>query len=160
MLEATGSGMNKSRDDVHGTEHRRNIQTVKHTFETIPRSREVGQSYVTSVFTTLYSLTMYSFSVVYKHKPDFILVNGPGVCVPICFWSFVLRIFSLSSTRITFVESFCRVKSLSLTGKILYYFVDDFIVQHEELKMKYPRSTYLGALVQFIYWISNYLLDF
>lgn len=39
--------------------------------EVIPRSREVGQSYVTSVFTTLYSL-MWAFWMVTRHRPQLV----------------------------------------------------------------------------------------
>lgn len=37
----------------------------------IPRSREVGQSYFTSILTTLVSL-LYSLRLVYKEKPDLV----------------------------------------------------------------------------------------
>lgn len=39
------------------------------------------------------------------------------------------QVLGLSHTRIIYVESFARVKSLSLSGKILRYFVDTFVVQ-------------------------------
>lgn len=114
--------------------------------ESIPRSRDVGQSYFTSIFTTLRA-TAYSFIVVLRHRPDLILVNGPGSCVPICVSGLVLRILGACNGRITFVESLCRVKTLSLSGKLLYWITDDFLVQWPELKEKYPKSQYLGRLV-------------
>lgn len=118
----------------------------KPVVEIIPRSREVGQSYITSVLSTMKAI-LYSFVLVLKHKPDLILVNGPGSCVPICVSGLLLRILGICDGRITFVESLCRVKSLSLTGKILYWFTDDFIVQWPDLKEKYSRCKYLGRLV-------------
>jgi hypothetical protein len=45
--------------------------------EVIPRSREVGQSYLTSVFTTLYSL-LAAFWMVSRHRPQ--LVRGWQGC--------------------------------------------------------------------------------
>jgi beta-1,4-N-acetylglucosaminyltransferase len=39
------------------------------------------------------------------------------------------QILGLSYTRIIYVESFTRVKSLSLSGKLLRPFVDRFVVQ-------------------------------
>jgi hypothetical protein len=43
------------------------------------------------------------------------------------------------------MESFCRVKTLSLTGKLLYVFVDVFIVQWMQLvSKKYKKIVYLG----------------
>ena len=76
----------------------------------IPRSREVGQSYLTSIWTTLVALWV-AFSILYReapqlvcdfeplghsmlavceihllnsHRPVQLLVNGPGTCIPIC----------------------------------------------------------------------------
>uniref|UniRef100_A0A2P2I913 UDP-N-acetylglucosamine transferase subunit ALG14 n=1 Tax=Hirondellea gigas TaxID=1518452 RepID=A0A2P2I913_9CRUS len=120
--------------------------SIKSIIESIPRSREVGQSYVTSVFTTIFA-TLYAVKVVLKHRPDLVLVNGPGSCIPVCLSALLFRILGVCHGRITFVESLCRVRSLSLTGKILYWIADDFIVQWPQLKEKYPRSKYLGRLV-------------
>jgi hypothetical protein len=39
--------------------------------EVIPRSREVGQSYITSVFTTLYSL-LFAAGMVLRHRPQLV----------------------------------------------------------------------------------------
>ncbi|KAF0774925.1 hypothetical protein AaE_001374, partial [Aphanomyces astaci] len=46
-------------------------------FYTIPRSREVGQSWVSTVFTTAYSF-LYSVWVVFHFQPDVLVCNGPG----------------------------------------------------------------------------------
>lgn len=54
----------------------------KPTVLTIPRSREVGQSYITSVWTTLVALAA-AFRVVWAARPDLLLVNGPGTCLPL-----------------------------------------------------------------------------
>ena len=45
-----------------------------------------------------------------------------------------------------YVESICRVESLSLSGLIMYYFADHLLVQWPQLKDKYPKSIYLGEL--------------
>ena len=49
--------------------------------------------------------------------------------------------------HVTFVESVCRVRSLSLSGQILYRLADDVIVQWPELLQRYPRALYMGRLV-------------
>lgn len=111
----------------------------------IPRSRKVHQSYITSIFTTLYS-TLYSLPIVFLNKPDLIICNGPGTCVPICIVSFLMRVLYLSNNVIIFIESACRVKTLSLTGKILMYFADLIIVQWRELHDLYKRTVYIGDI--------------
>ena len=42
-----------------------------------PRRKQVGQSYLTSVFTTLLAGLHAAYMVV-KLRPDLVLVNGPG----------------------------------------------------------------------------------
>ncbi|XP_068547392.1 UDP-N-acetylglucosamine transferase subunit ALG14 isoform X2 [Anas acuta] len=46
------------------------------TLDRIPRSREVRQSWISSVVTTLYSI-LYSFPLTYKLKPDLELLLSP-----------------------------------------------------------------------------------
>ena len=76
----------------------------------IPRSREVGQSYSSSVGTTLYSF-IFAMRMVMIERPDLILINGPGTCLPVAVSAFLLKIVGYkSSCKIVFVESFCRVK--------------------------------------------------
>ena len=122
---------------------------LDYTVHKIYRSRNVGQSYFTSVFTTLLAF-LYTIPLVFKIRPELLIVNGPGTCLPICVIVFVFsRLFLIPKCKIVFVESICRVKSLSLTGKLLYSFrlADSFIVQWDELKQKYPRANYIGRLV-------------
>lgn len=76
-----------------------------------------------------------------------ILCNGPGTCVPVCISALLLRLLGIKRAIIVYVESICRVETLSLSGKILYYFSDYFIVQWPDLKEKYPKSVYLGRIV-------------
>lgn len=112
----------------------------------IPRSRSVGQLYITSVFTTLISI-FYSFPILLKIRPDLILCNGPGTCIPICLISFFMKCAFICNTKIVFIESFCRTKTFSLTGKILTYIADNFLVQWPNLKRKLKRSEYIGQLM-------------
>ncbi|XP_010714161.1 UDP-N-acetylglucosamine transferase subunit ALG14 homolog [Meleagris gallopavo] len=116
------------------------------TLDRIPRSREVRQSWTSSVVTTAYSI-LYSLPLTYRLKPDLILCNGPGTCVPVCISALLLGLLGMKRAIIVYVESICRVETLSLSGKILYYFSDYFIVQWPALKEKYPKSVYLGRIV-------------
>ena len=47
---------------------------------TVPRSREVGQSWSSSVLTTAYSL-VFSTCVMLRMRPQIVICNGPGVLV-------------------------------------------------------------------------------
>lgn len=110
---------------------------------TIPRSRHVNQSYLTSIFSTIYAIFI-TVPTVISFKPDLVLCNGPGTCVPVCLVAFIMKLFHYADTSIIFVESICRVKSLSLTGKLMYFIADLIIVQWPELRKKYgQRVKYL-----------------
>ncbi|XP_026810662.1 UDP-N-acetylglucosamine transferase subunit ALG14 homolog [Rhopalosiphum maidis] len=110
---------------------------------TIPRSRHVNQSYLTSIFSTIYAIFI-TVPMVLSFKPDLVLCNGPGTCVPVCLVAFIMKLFHYADTSIIFVESICRVKSLSLTGKLMYFIADLIIVQWPELRQKYgQRVKYL-----------------
>lgn len=79
------------------------------TIHYIPRSREVGQSYVSSVGTTLWSF-LHAFGLVFRIRPSLVLCNGPGTCLPIAVVTLLYRILGICEGKIIFVESFCRVK--------------------------------------------------
>ena len=114
----------------------------------VPRARKVMQSYITSIFSTLIAV-LYSLPIVWSACPDLVLCNGPGTCIPICFWAYVMKFFGLTDSKIIYVESVCRVEHLSLSGLLLYYLcmADCVFVQWPQLKQKYPRTLYIGRIV-------------
>ena len=109
------------------------------------RNREVKQSWFTTFFTSIWSLIQ-AFIVIFRYRPRLLICNGPGTCLSLCYSAFVLNVLGWTSTRIVFVESFCRVKALSLTGKLMLPISDKFIVQWPELEHVSPRAQYLGVL--------------
>lgn len=111
----------------------------------IPRSRKVHQSYLSSMFTTIYSTIVLIPDLLF-FNPDLVLCNGPGTCVPVCVIAFLMKCCFISSNTIIFLESICRVKSLSLTGKILQWFADEIMVQWPELLLKCRRAKYIGRV--------------
>ena len=112
----------------------------------LPRSREVGQSYVTSVVTTLWSFAV-ALYLVARVRPNLLLCNGPGTCLPVAIATLVYRILGICEGNIVFVESFCRVTSFSLTGRLLYPLADMFVVHWEELKALYPKCHTVSTFV-------------
>lgn len=121
-------------------------QTDGYKIIKIPRSRVVHQSYLTSILTTSFSI-IYSFPIVCTIRPDLVLCNGPGTCIPICGITFLLKASFIANSKIIFVESFCRTRTFSLTGKILVYIADSFIVQWPFLTKKLKRAEYIGQLM-------------
>lgn len=116
---------------------------------TIPRSREVRQGAVMAAVNTIRA-TVAAFFIMFQGGgskiPDLLLTNGPGTCVPLCLAAYVARILGLKRVHIVYVESICRVESLSMTGKIMYFLADGLLVQWKQLVTKYPGTEYLGRL--------------
>ena len=83
--------------------------------------------------------------MVLKCQPKLVLVNGPGTCVPIVLVSKLLSFVKLCSpVKVVFIESVCRVKSLSLSAKLLWYILDEVIVQWPELTESHRGVKYIG----------------
>ena len=118
-------------------------------FLRLPRAREVGQSYLTAVLTTLLALFA-ALRLVLSQQPRLVLVNGPGTCLPVCAAAVLLRALGLlpRSSRVLFVESACRVVTLSATGRACYTLglADAVLVQWPQLRERYPRAEYVGLL--------------
>ncbi|OAY84019.1 UDP-N-acetylglucosamine transferase subunit ALG14 homolog isoform X1 [Ananas comosus] len=114
----------------------------------IYRSREVGQSYVTSIGTTLVAIA-HAVWLVLKIRPEVIICNGPGTCIPLCVSAFLFKILGVKWSCIFYVESIARVRKLSLSGLLLYKLrmADQFVVQWPQLQKKYPRALYEGRLM-------------
>ncbi|RNF05266.1 glycosyltransferase family 28 protein [Trypanosoma rangeli] len=94
---------------------------------TIPRAREVGQSYFLSIFTTLHALGS-SLRLIVAEKPDVLLLNGPGVCVPVVAAALLMATLFPSwyypRPGIAYMESFTCVRHMSLSGRLLRPFCD------------------------------------
>ncbi|GMY37869.1 UDP-N-acetylglucosamine transferase subunit ALG14, partial [Fagus crenata] len=116
-------------------------------FMQIYRSREVGQSYLTSVWTTLIAMA-HALWLMTKIRPQVILCNGPGTCVPLCAMAFFLKAVGIRWSSIFYVESIARVRRLSLSGLLLYKLriADQFFVQWPQLQRQYSRAHYVGCL--------------
>jgi beta-1,4-N-acetylglucosaminyltransferase len=117
------------------------------TVAVLPRAREVGQAYMSSVWTTLVALAA-AVALVWRAAPDLLLVNGPGTCVPVVAAAIAARLLGRSRTRVVYVESIARTRTLSLTGRILYggRLADAFFVQWPGLAAALPRAMYAGRL--------------
>lgn len=85
---------------------------------------------------------VWSLWVLFREKPDVIFSTGSEIALPFIFWG---RLFGLKSI---FLESWARVSQPSLTGKIAYYLVDEFLVQWPQLAVTCgPKAKYFGAVV-------------
>ena len=78
--------------------------------------------------------------VLLKERPTVIVTSGAGAVVPACLLG------KLFGVRLVFIESFAKVNSPTMTGRLLYRFADEFYVQWEDLRRYYPRAKYRGTI--------------
>lgn len=139
---------------------------------TVPRARRIHQPLLTTPISSLWCLwrcfrpllsappllpdqaPQDPYESAAADLPDMIITNGPATAVILIFASLVLRFFNIRGAtsrekcRTIYVESFARVKTLSLSGKLLLRIVDRFVVQWEELEGKGGgKAEFWGILV-------------
>jgi beta-1,4-N-acetylglucosaminyltransferase len=88
-----------------------------------------------------------------RERPHLVISTGAGIAVP----GFVAA--KLLGIRTIYIESYARVESLSLTGKVCYHLADRFLVQHACLASRLPRAVYTGSLNRFLDADSHDLRD-
>lgn len=84
--------------------------------------------------------TIRSLKIYLREKPDAVICTGVLAMIPICL------IAKLFGKKLIFIESFAKVTSPTLTGKLLYRFADQFYVQWEQMLEIYPKAIYLGGI--------------
>ena len=135
---------------------------------TVPRARKIHQPLYTAPITSLLSLigSLTALSQAAKTSivapseyPDLIITNGPATAVIVILASVVLKFFGLAprqKMKVIYVESWARVRTLSLSGKVLLRMgvCDEFVVQWEVLQ----RIIDKGAVATKVGW-KGFLVD-
>ncbi|RAL64522.1 hypothetical protein DID88_001996 [Monilinia fructigena] len=111
----------------------------------VPRAREIHQPLYTAPISSLWCMlgclkALHGISVTstIQQYPDTIITNGPATAVIVILASFLLKFLGLAplwKMQTIYVESWARVKTLSLSGKVLLWLgiYDRFLVQWEGL---------------------------
>lgn len=81
-----------------------------------------------------------SIHILIKEKPDVIITSGVLAMIPLCLLA------KLCGKKLIYIESFAKINSPTLTGKLLYKYADRFYVQWESMKEFYPDAIYLGGI--------------
>ena len=55
-------------------------------------------------------------------------------------------LMKLFGGKLIYIESFAKVTSKTLSGKLLYRFADQFYVQWEEMLKLYPKAIFKGGI--------------
>ncbi|KAJ2494959.1 metalloprotease, partial [Coemansia sp. RSA 2052] len=105
-----------SLDQIGVLESGRDGEREEYFVGRVPRSRRVGQPWLTTPMSVLQCFRQV-IRLMYQHFPDAVLCNGPGNCVVVCVVVTLARVLGIKQIPIIYVESFARVKTLSLSGK-------------------------------------------
>ena len=79
-----------------------------------------------------------SGKVLMREKPDCIVTTGALAAYPISLLA------KLTGKKIIYIETFARIDTASLTGKLMYPISDLFIVQWEDSIKFFPKAVYGG----------------
>lgn len=83
-----------------------------------------------------------SLFVFFKEKPDVIISTGVLASIPMMFIGHVFK------KKIIYIESFAKINSPTMTGKLIYNrnIADQFYVQWESMLEFYPNAIYKGGI--------------
>ena len=81
-----------------------------------------------------------SLRILAREKPDLVITTGVLAMIPLCLLA------KLFGKKLIYIESFAKVSSPNLSGKLLYRFADQFYVQWESMLKVYPRAICLGGI--------------
>ena len=81
-----------------------------------------------------------SLGIVIKEKPDVMITTGVLATIPL---ALLMKLFK---KKLIYIESFAKVTSKTLSGKLLYKYADRFYVQWEEMLKLYPNAIYKGGI--------------
>ena len=85
-------------------------------------------------------LFIYARKLLKKEKPDVVITTGALLSFPFCLLA------KISGSKVVYIESFARVTNGSLTGRLVYPFADEFLVQWESMLKIYPKAKYVGGI--------------
>ena len=88
----------------------------------------------------MFANTFKAIGILRKEKPDVVITTGVLAMIPICLLAKVM------GAKLIFIESFAKVTTPTVTGRILYKWSDRFYVQWESMKEFYPDAIYLGGI--------------
>jgi beta-1,4-N-acetylglucosaminyltransferase len=119
----------------------------------VPRARNIHQSLLTTPISCVWTL-LAALRILRASAPDIILANGPATAAIVIFAQILLRFCDIGGslrqehTRIVYVESMARVRTLSLSAQCVAWCVDRLCVQWEELKgQARGKAEYVGLVI-------------
>jgi len=108
------------------------LKDEKHYWVYFPTTRNIKAFFINLVI---------AFNILKKERPRIIISNGAGVALPFFLIGKIFR------AKLIYIEVFDRIDIPTLTGRLVYHFCDEFILQWEEQKKFYPRGKVFGQIL-------------
>ena len=81
-----------------------------------------------------------AWKILRTEKPDVIISTGALPALP------TLVLGKILGSKIVYLESFAKVTTPNMAGKLVYRFADQFYVQWEPMLKHYPKAIYKGGI--------------
>jgi UDP-N-acetylglucosamine:LPS N-acetylglucosamine transferase len=79
--------------------------------------------------------------VVLRERPDVVISTGAAVGCIVCFLG------KLLGAKVVWIDSITNVERISLSGRMVRYIADLFLVQWPELAKRYDNVEYVGVVI-------------
>jgi UDP-N-acetylglucosamine:LPS N-acetylglucosamine transferase len=89
----------------------------------------------------VFKVLLQCIRVILKERPDVIISTGAAVGCIACFLG------KFIGAKIVWLDSITNVEKLSLSGQMVRFIADLFLVQWPELAQKYSNVEYIGSVI-------------
>jgi len=79
--------------------------------------------------------------IMFRQKPDVVISTGAAAGCMLCFLG------KMIGAKVVWIDSITNVERLSLSGRMVRYIADLFLVQWPELAGRYKRVEFVGTIV-------------
>jgi UDP-N-acetylglucosamine:LPS N-acetylglucosamine transferase len=79
--------------------------------------------------------------VVYKERPDVLISTGAAAGCMLCFLG------KLIGAKVIWIDSITNIERISLSGRMVRYIADLFLVQWPDIAKRYKDVEYVGAVI-------------
>ena len=100
---------------------------------------QVNRKEITFIFNMIIN-TFKSLWIFIKERPDYMITTGVLATIPM---ALIVKLFG---KKLIYLESFAKITSPTMTGKLLYKYADRFYVQWEKMLEVYPKAVYKGGI--------------
>ena len=89
----------------------------------------------------VFMVLMRCVRIVLKERPDVVISTGAAAGCLLCL------LYKILGSKIIWIDSITNVNCISLSGRMVRFFADLFLVQWPELAVRYKNAEYVGAVI-------------